>query len=182
MVLRMVPVNATSAPQAKESPNRNSIESVPAIALSQNAEIASGPRCPLPSGSKPEGPIGSSTIPSGANSASQASLSRARTAACEARPAARAGCSSLLMSFLSTSVLVARSGDRVLDVLVGEFARPVLLRLDITVESDTGSQPGDHDGVGDAGVVLLLVAVAAELVHADRLDLERHVGTVLFGA
>jgi len=57
------------------------------MARSQNREIASRPRCPVPSGSKADGPMGSSTTASSVNTASQASLSRAATAARERRPA-----------------------------------------------------------------------------------------------
>src|SRR4051794_5011985 len=66
------------------------------MARSQKAEIASRPRCPLPSGSKADGPMGSSTIASSVNTDSQASLSRAITASLERRPASCAGCLSVM--------------------------------------------------------------------------------------
>ena len=56
------------------------------------AEIASRPRCPLPSGSRADGPMGSSTIASSVNTASHASLSLAMTASRDRRPASWAGC------------------------------------------------------------------------------------------
>src|SRR6185295_2818653 len=65
-----------------------------AIWLSQNAEIAAVPRCPLPDGSIGERPTGSSMMPSGAKRAIQSSLRLALTAAIDLLETARAGCSS----------------------------------------------------------------------------------------
>src|ERR1700753_4242664 len=144
--------------------------SVGAIAMSQNAEIASRPRWPLPSGSKCEGPTGSSTMPSSAKLATQASLSRAATASRDRLPARCAGESVI-------SILPAR-----VNVGVGPTLQRVLLFVQRRVGPETVQNPRDGDVVGDPYLGELAMAVHAELVDAHRLDLERQSRTAIFGA
>src|SRR5215831_13852638 len=105
------------------------------MALSQNAAMASLPWWPLPSGSKNEGPMGSWTIASSANTDSQASLSRAATAARDRLPARCAGCSGLVIPM---SVLPAG-----MDVGVGEPLERILLLLEWGVEAQAFEHPRD---------------------------------------
>src|SRR5579872_7318488 len=91
--------------------------------------MASLPRWPLPSGSKGEGPMGSWTRASSAKRSSQASRSRAWTAARERAPSSRAVSVSLAVSVMlrcpSPVLVSAHLGDDV----VGESVQVVDLRL-----------------------------------------------------
>src|SRR5437660_3414457 len=145
----MRPTLASSLPHWYVLSNTNSMLSVGAIALSQNAEMASRPRCPLPSGSKCEGPMGSSTTASSAKTASQAPLSLAATASRERLPAECAGDSVFMRR--SSSSLRSASSRRVsllptrVNVGVGEPLHRILLLLDRRVEAQAVENPGDHD-------------------------------------
>src|ERR1700730_8109147 len=59
------------------------------------------------------------------------------------------------------------------NVGVGEPPEAILLLLQRGVEAQPVEDPGDHDVVGDAGLREFAVPVDAELVDADRLELER---------
>src|ERR1700744_3813462 len=93
------------------------------MAKSQKAEIASWPRCPLPSGSKADGPIGSSTTASSVNTFSQAALSLAITASRDRRPASCAGC---LVSVFG--VLTLHSRRRLRGLVGADHPHRVVLR------------------------------------------------------
>src|SRR5690349_11184841 len=166
----MWPTLASSLPHWYVLSKTNSILSVGAIAMSQKAEMASRPRWPLPSGSKWDGPMGSSTMASSANTASQASLSRAATASRERLPARCAGVSAM-------SVLPSR-----VNVGVREALQRVLLLVQRRVGPEPVQEPRDRDVVGDPDLGKLTMSVHAELVYAYRLDLERQVRAAIFGA
>src|ERR1035437_6018796 len=150
----MTPMFATSSPQAKESRMSKSSRSVIATVMSQNVAMPSLPWCPLASGSKCEGPTGSSTTAFSANSASHSSFARRRTASMERWDARRAGCSD-----------IGHDG-------VGELLQGVLLGGQLSVEGDAVKGPGNDDRVGHPSLGLLAVTVQPEAVHTHRLDLE----------
>src|SRR5262249_45170388 len=85
--------------------------------------MASMPRWPLPSGSNPDGPMGSSTTASLANSESQPSRSPLSTAVIDRTDMSRAGCDGYLsipsIGLLKDSVVVAADEEPVAVVAVG---------------------------------------------------------------
>src|SRR5262245_59635974 len=116
--------------------------------------MAATPRCPAPAGSSGEGPTGSATTASAANSPSQASRSFARTAACERRASRRASAGSFVPGKASPSDLRD-------DVLAESVERRELLgeRLSVWLGH---VRPAETDrDVGDA-----LVLEAPDPVHA----------------
>src|SRR5882757_6609236 len=172
----MVPTLATSSPAANESRTVNSMRSALATVVSQNAEIAAWPRRPLPSGSNSDGPTGSSTTASGANSANHSSFAPRDTASMDRRDASRARwlCSGADQSTFMPSHPV--------DDLVGEPLEAVLLVAQLVAEPDAVQHPRHHHRVGHPDLRLPPIAVQPEAVHAHRLDLERRVRPPVLGA
>src|SRR3974390_2552522 len=129
--------------------------------------MASMPRWPLPSGSNGEGPIGSCTRASEANSASQPSRSRSWTAARERIPSSRALSGSSVMWSPSPS---ADLGDDV----GGEATQVVDLRLQrLGVLLDVVGPAEADDDVGDAELLEPAYAVGRIGVGGDHVRLER---------
>src|SRR5699024_733360 len=149
-----------------------------AIEASQNSAIAARPWCPLPSGSKPDTPTGSSTTAAGSNKANQSSLRPSLPACIDRHAATRAGACSVSGSQHTVTPMSGLHSFELgrlepVDDLVCELLDGILLLFHRCVEPETVEHPRHSDRVGDTDVGLSAVAVQTETVRTDRLNLER---------